>query len=56
MTILADATASIIQQRILCGSVCITPCLSADLTGDLLVVAFRQVTFRHCVTLWVMAL
>jgi hypothetical protein len=26
------------------------------LTGDLLVVAFRQVTFRHCVTLWVMAL
>jgi hypothetical protein len=29
------------------------PCISADLTGDLLVVAFpRQVAFRPCVTLW----
>jgi hypothetical protein len=33
------------------------PCISANLTGDLLVVAFpRQVAFCPCVTLLVMAL
>jgi hypothetical protein len=52
-TISADAMAFLIQQRILCQSVGITPCLSADLTGDLLVVAFPQVAFCHCVTLLV---
>jgi hypothetical protein len=57
MTTLAHAMAFLIQQRVLCGSACISPCISADLTGDLLVVAFpRQVAFRHCVTLLVMAL
>jgi hypothetical protein len=57
MTISADAMNFLIQQRILCGSVGITPCLSADLTGDLLVVAFPpQVAFCHCVTLLVVAL
>jgi hypothetical protein len=30
MTISADAMASLIQQRVLCGSVRFTPCLSAD--------------------------
>jgi hypothetical protein len=34
MTILVDAMAFLIQQRILCGRIGITPCLSANLTGE----------------------
>jgi hypothetical protein len=50
MTILVDAMAFLIQQRILCGRIGITPCLSANLTGE-------QVAFGHCcVTPLVMAL
>jgi hypothetical protein len=43
--VLADAMAFLIQQRVLCGSIGILLCLSADLTGDLLVVAFPQQHF-----------